>query len=285
MRGVSAAAFGALSFRKRSIPVQKSEFSYGAHRKEWLDRLLPEDPTLKPQEAVLYIHGGGWIAGNKRYYPADLQFLCNVGYAVFNLGYPLAPEHPHPLLLQSILKAVAWIKQHHPKISRVHMMGDSAGANLAAMYGVLYSNPELLPCVGSDFLPDDLLCPASVVSIYGLLERETLLGDDPAQVKPVVRLFLQSYGGPEVLQPGPIAPENAITPMDLAWKNHPPCFLGGGDIDFLCGSSDFYAQELESRGIPVERKIYPQAQHGFLNMRHEQTPVLKQDVLQFLAAY
>ncbi len=285
VRGVSATAFTALSFRKRHIPVKKSEFYYGVNRKERLDHLLPDDPTLKPQEAVLYMHGGGWISGNKRYYPEDLQFLCDSGYTVFNLGYPLAPEHPHPLLLQSILKAVAWIKQRHPEISRVHMMGDSAGANLAVMYGVLYSNPELLPCVGGNYLPDDLLRPASIVSIYGLLERETLIGDDPEQIKPVVRLFLQSYGGADVLQPGPIAQENAITPMDLDWKSHPPCFLGGGDIDFLCDSSDCYARELESRGIPVERKIYPQAQHGFFNMRHKQTPVLKQDVLQFLAAY
>jgi len=277
--------FGALALRKLNIPVRKQEFSYGTHREERLDYLLPADPALKPQEAIVYMHGGGWISCNKRYYPADLQFLCGAGYPVFNLEYPLAPEHPHPHMLRSILRAVAWIKQQHPEIRRVHMMGDSAGANLAAMYGVLYCNPELLPILGGHFLVDDLLHPACIVSLYGLLDRETLIGNDPEQVKPIVRLFLQSYGGPDVLQPGPILPEKAITPMDLAWKTHPPCFLGGGDIDFLRDSSDLYARELESRGIPVERKVYPDAPHGFFNMRHAQTPVLKQDVLQFLAAH
>jgi acetyl esterase/lipase len=70
--------------------------------------------------------------------------------------------------------------------------------------------------------------------------------------------------------------------MDLEWKHHPPCFLGVGDIDFLHDSSELYARELENRGIPVTHKIYPGAPHGFFNMRHEQTPALKRDVLSFL---
>jgi len=280
---VSAALFSALAFSKRKISVVRREFQYGTHRDERLDYLPAKNPDLKPQEAVIYIHGGGWISCNKRFYPADLQFLCAANYQVFNLEYPLAPEHPHPYLLRSILRAVAWIKQNHPDVRSVHMMGDSAGGNLAAMYGVLYRNPELLPHIGADFSTDELLYPATVVSLYGLLDRGTLLGDDPEKLKSVPKLFLQSYGGLEVLQPGPIAPEQAITPMDLNWRNHPTCFLGVGDIDFLRDSSDLYAGELENRGIPMVHKIYPGAPHGFFNMRHKQTPALKQDILEFLA--
>ena len=284
VRGVSATLFTVLGFRKRKVPVRMQEFSYGPHRDERVDYLAPADPTLKPDEAIVYMHGGGWISSDKRFYPPDLQFLCDAGYMVFNVEYPLAPERPHPHMLQSIFRAVAWVGKEHPGVRRVHMMGDSAGANLAAMYGVLYCNPELLPHLGGGFMIDELLHPGSIVSLYGLLDRETLIGDDPEQIKGVVKLFLQSYGGPAVLQAGPMAPENAITPMDLTWKHHPPCFLGGGDIDFLRESSDLYYRELESRGIPVQRKTYPKAPHGFFNMNHEQTPVLRRHVLEFLAA-
>jgi acetyl esterase/lipase len=284
VRGLSSTVFAALAIPKRKIAVNMQEFRYGTHRDERLDCLLPDNSTLKPQEAVIYIHGGGWISCNKRFYPADLQFLCSAGYKVFNVEYPLAPEHPHPFLLQSILRAVAWVKKQHPEVQRVHMMGDSAGANLAAMYGVLYCNPELLPNLGSEFSMADLLRPETVVSLYGLLDRETLLGDDPEQVKSIVKLFLQSYGGLDVLQPGEIAPAKAITPMDLSWKKHPPCFLGVGSIDFLHDSSERYARELGNRAIPFTHKIYPDAPHGFFNMRHKQTPELKKDVLDFLGA-
>jgi acetyl esterase/lipase len=282
---LSATFFSVLAFPKRNIRVDKHEFRYGQHRDERLDDLMPEESGLKAHEAVIYIHGGGWISCSKRFYPADLQFLCDAGYRVFNLEYPLAPEHPHPHLLQSILRAVAWIKREHPEIKGVHMMGDSAGANLAAMYGVLYCNPDLLNRLGGGFAVDELLPPETVISLYGLLDRETLIGDDPEQLKAVVKLFLQSYGGIDALQLGKIPPEKAITPMDLDWPAHPPCFLGVGDIDFLSGSSDAYADHLKSRGIPVEHKIYPDAPHGFFNMRHAQTPALKQDVLSFLSRY
>lgn len=285
IRTVSATAFGLMALRKLRVNVYKREFRYGAKPDERLDYLLPGDAELKPDEAVFYMHGGGWISCNKRYYPADLQFLCDAGYKVFNVEYPLAPENPHPQMLHSVLRAVAWIKREYPGIKRVHMMGDSAGANLAAMYCVLYCNPALLESLGGGYTSDDLLPPITLVSLYGLMDRLTLLGDDPENIKPVVRLFLQSYGGLAALTNGSVQPEQAITPMDLAWQQHPPSFLGGGDIDFLRDSSNLYAGELEQRGIHVQRVEYPDAPHGFFNMRHEQTPVLKRDVLEFLSAY
>jgi acetyl esterase/lipase len=283
VRGISTTVFGILAWRKRKIPVSKQEFSYGPHRDECLDYLSPDASKLRKGEAVVYIHGGGWISCGKRFYPADLQFLCGAGYPVFNLGYPLAPERPAPYLLQSILRAVAWLKQQHPEISRIHMMGDSAGANLAAMYGVVYANPELLEYLGGEFGLDDLLPAASVVSLYGLLDRETLMPEKSQEMKSIVKLFLQSYGGEVVLRAGPIPPEKAITPMDLEWEKHPPCFLGVGDIDFLFASSKRYVDELSNRNITVTHRIYPGAPHGFFNMNHKQTPALKKDVLEFLA--
>ncbi len=139
-----------------------------------------------------------------------------------------------------------------------------------------------MPHLGGEFSHDELLEPASIVSLYGLLDRETLLGDNPEQIKSVVKLFLQSYGGLQVLKAGRISPEHAITPMDLDWHRHPPCFLGVGDIDFLFASSERYALELQKRGVPMTHKIYPGAPHGFFNFRHAQTPALKQDILEFL---
>jgi acetyl esterase/lipase len=284
IRLISASVFGWLAFRKRHIPVVKQEFRYGGHKDERLDELPAVDATLQSTTAVVYIHGGGWISCSKKFYPADLSFMCAAGFRVFNVEYPLAPEYPAPYLLQSILRAVAWIKRTRPEIDSVHMMGDSAGANLAAMYGVLYCNPHFLEELGGEFDVDDLIEPASIISLYGLLDRETLIKDDPEKISAIVKLFLQSYGGVDTLQPGPIAAAKAITPMDLDWTKHPPCFLGVGDVDFLFESSERYAQELTERQIACTYKTYPEAPHGFFNFGHDQTPALRQDVLDFLAA-
>jgi acetyl esterase/lipase len=283
VRLISVTVFGCLALRKRGTKVFKEEFRYGPHRDERLDYMPADNSAKWPDVAVVYIHGGGWISCSKRFYPPDLQFICDAGYPVFNVEYPLAPEFPAPYLLQSILRAVAWIKRKYPQIQSVHMMGDSAGANLSAMYGVLYSNPQFLSDLGGEFTVDDLLPPESVVLLYGLLDRESILDDDPEKISAVVKLFLQSYGGPEVLKNKLVSAEKAITPMDLNWVNHPRCFLGVGDKDFLFESSERYAGELTSHNIPFTHKIYPKAPHGFFNYFHEQTPALRQDVVDFLA--
>lgn len=281
VRLISSMVLGTMSFTKFGIHVNKQEHAYGSHPAQRLDHLIP-DGESKPH-AVAYFHGGGWVAGDKRYYTKDLEFLTQSGYPVFNVEYPLAPEYPHPHALRSVLHAVTWIKRNHPGVESLHMMGDSAGANLAAMYGVLVSNPELLSHVDPDASVNDLLQASSVVSLYGMLDRETCLGDNPDEAPSMVRLFVQSYGGPEAMKLEALAPDRAITPMDLTWKRHPRCFIGVGDKDFLLASSERYAEHLASLDIPVVRKIYPGAQHGFINMRHEQTQNLKSDVLDFLA--
>jgi monoterpene epsilon-lactone hydrolase len=282
VRAVSATAFSMMGLRKSAAGISVNEFSYGAHKDERLDELQPMGSPQRTDSAVFYMHGGGWIACSKRFYPPDLKFLVAAGWRVFNVEYPLAPEHPHPNLLRSILQAVVWLKQHRPEIKYLHMMGDSAGANLAAMYAVLYSNPDLLAHVTEDVALEQLIEPKTVVSLYGLLDRATILGDGAQKVSSVVTLFLQSYGGPEVLLPGRIKPEHAITPMDYDWVEHPPSLLAVGDVDFLYASSISYADELRARGIPYVLKTYKDAPHGFFNFDHAQRPALRQDILAFL---
>lgn len=280
VRLVSSTVLSSLTLTKLGIHVDREEHAYGENPAERLDHLAPSGET-RP-DAVMYFHGGGWIAGSKRHYTKDLSFLPEAGYPVFNVDYPLAPEYPHPHALRSMLRAVNWVKRNRPEISSLHMMGDSAGGNLAAMYGVLYSNPELLRHVDLETTPDDLLPARSVVSLYGMLDRETCIGKNPDEAPAMVRLFIESYGGTQAMKLGKLPAESAIAPLDLEWTQHPRCFIGVGDKDFLLASSQRYAKHLLALNIPTVQKLYPGAPHGFINMRHDQTPNLKQDVLDFV---
>ena len=261
---------------------EETERQPGHPAAERLDHLIPAGEA-RP-DAVAFFHGGGWVAGSKRHYTKDLGFLPDAGYPVFNIEYPLAPEFPHPHALRSMLSAVKWIKNNRPQVNSLHMMGDSAGGNLAAMYGVLYANPDLLRHIDPETSPDDLLPARSVVSLYGMLDRETCIGENPDETPAMVRLFIESYGGPDAMKLEKLPPECAITPLDLEWTRHPRCFIGVGDKDFLLASSERYAKHLASLDIPTVQKIYPGAPHGFINMRHDQTPNLKQDVLDFIGS-
>ena len=119
------------------------ESRYGEQRDETMDVIAPK-MGVPPRSPVVFVHGGGWISGSKgRFYHRPLLGLADAGHPVFSLNYPLAPESPHPGPLRSLLSALALLRRERD-LAGVHLIGDSAGGNLAAMLGLALANPNLL---------------------------------------------------------------------------------------------------------------------------------------------
>jgi acetyl esterase/lipase len=211
-------------------------------------------------------------------YTAELVFLAEKGYPVFNLEYPLAPERPHPHMLLSLLSALAWIRQEHPDCESVHLMGDSAGGNLALMLGILLSNPDLISELDPNFsLP--LPRVESIVSIYGVLDRLSWI----EKGFPSAALMLECYGGAEALKKE-VGPKEAVTPLDLDFTHLPPTFIVAGSKDQLAESSRLCAESLNRRFDTVEYKVYPGEAHGFFNRSaRPASQELRHDIIEFLS--
>jgi acetyl esterase/lipase len=249
---------------------------YGALPDETVDVIAP--PAASPGRApVVFIHGGGWIAGSKgRFYNRPLLRLADAGHLVFSLNYPRAPERPHPLMLRSLLAGLAWLKQEHAA-REVHLIGDSAGGNLATMLGLMIANPELLPRFDT-IDPSTLPAVRSITSLYGVMDRFTLVEDG----FPSARLFLRSYAGPSALDPQPAT--IPITPMDLDhFAVLPRTFVVGAGNDKLARSSKVWAERLQQRFTQVQYKVYEGAEHGFFCFGKGSVE-LSGDLLRFLDA-
>jgi acetyl esterase len=248
---------------------------YGLHRDEILDVRRVEGRTRSP---VVFYHGGGWMMGTKDFYSHDLCFLGEAGFPVFNVEYPKAPEHPHPWILRSVLKSLAFVRKSFDDGAAVHVMGDSAGGNLAVMAAILAGNPEFIPAVDPDFDAATLPKILSATSIYGVMDRGTCLGTG----LPGGHTMIEAYGGSGCLGET-VDAAHAITPMDLAFANHPPCFLGCGDKDIVLPSTHIYAARLAEAGHPATVRIYPNATHGYFNFPEGKTKMQsQQDIAAFL---
>ncbi|MAG32230.1 MAG: hypothetical protein CL908_15210 [Deltaproteobacteria bacterium] len=274
-----SAVFGATQLLRRppKPPGIVQEQKYGSDPAERIETIAAR--AAAPQRApIVYIHGGGWIAGRKESYTRYLSVFANAGYSIFNVEYPLAPENPHPGILRSLLAALDWIHSNHPETTGFHVMGDSAGGNLAMMVGLLAANPPLVAAVDpqrSAALP--LTCH-SVVSLYGVLDRLSWLEDG----FPGAENMLESYAGRAAFEPA-VGPELAITPMDLEFEAVPPSFICAGTKDQLCRSSRIFAERLASGPGKVVHKEYPGEGHGFFNLGRTKSDVqLNADVLEFL---
>lgn len=250
---------GALRLVRGTPPPGWRTLRYGLKRDEILD-VHPVEGEVAHHRPVVFVHGGGWMMGTKDFYSHDLLFLPENGFPVFNVEYPKAPEYPHPWPLRAVLEALAFIAALPEGGMEVHLMGDSAGGNLAVMAAVLAANPELIRHVDAGFNPARLPRILSATSIYGVLDRASCLrGNFPGG-----GTMIEAYGGPEALGET-VNAANAITPMDLDFAHHPPCFVTCGEHDPIVCSTNDYAERLERDGHPVTRTIYPGATHGYFN--------------------
>ena len=86
---------------------------------------------------ILLIHGGAWVAGNLDTHDNLARYLCSqVEALVVSIEYTNAPEGKFPLQLLQSLDVLKWIVDHtnefSPDSSKLAVVGDSAGGNMAA---------------------------------------------------------------------------------------------------------------------------------------------------------
>ncbi len=255
-----------------------TEHAYGNLPGEKLDFIPPQSPS-RQKIAIVHIHGGGWITGSKgRFYSKPLLKFSDAGYPVFSLNYPLAPEHPHPQILRSLLKALVWIKRNHSQFNEIHLIGDSAGGNLAMMLAIFLSNPKLLEQLDTAADAQQMPKIKTVLPIYGVMDRISLIEDG----FPSAKLFVRSYAGAKAVEKNFVSPV-PVTPMDVpAFEHLPPVFIVGAGNDKLLRSSKIYAERLQKDNRNVEFKIYEGTDHGFFSFG-KGSDELHHDILNFFS--
>ena len=97
----------------------------GDVRGEWVTAARAE------QGVVLYMHGGGYVAGSPATHrPITAALARLTGRRVFSLDYRLAPEHRFPAALDDALAAYRWLLWQGITSGGVALAGDSAGGGL-----------------------------------------------------------------------------------------------------------------------------------------------------------
>lgn len=118
------------------------DVKYGPDERNLLDDFTPEAGGGK-RPVLIYVHGGGFVAGNKRapgspFYDNINLWAVRNGMVGVNMTYRLAPTATWPSGAEDLSRAVDWvvanIGAHGGDPSRIYFMGNSAGSTHVADY-------------------------------------------------------------------------------------------------------------------------------------------------------
>lgn len=148
------------SARMNKIPadVTIEGFQIGPMYSEWI---IPEG--ARPNQAVMYIHGGGFISGTchtHRMHVIKFARLC--GTKMLLVDYRLAPEHPFPAAVEDCLKAYNRLLKEGYEPANIMVMGESAGGTLTLSTLIALKDQGIeLPKAAVSISPvTDLTCQA-----------------------------------------------------------------------------------------------------------------------------
>lgn len=119
--------------RERAQPTH-ADVKYGEHERHVIDLYLAESD--QPTPLVIYIHGGGFVGGDKRGVSGKLiQAMHEIGISVAAIHYRFIRKHPFPAPFTDSARAVQFLRhnatQYNLDADRFAATGGSAGAGIS----------------------------------------------------------------------------------------------------------------------------------------------------------
>jgi acetyl esterase len=244
----------------------------------------PGEPSDGSRPLVLWIHGGGWVAGSPEQIGTYTKVLASQGVTVASLDYALAPGQKYPTPVQQAVAALDYLLEHASEYgadaTRVFIGGDSAGAQLASQVAALVTNADFRQQMGIDaqFPAANL---RGVVLYCGLYNMTTV----GATGFPAIRTFLWSYTGHRDYLLSPRIHE--MSTVRHVTREYPPTYLTVGDGDWFETQARELERVLRSRSVPVTSRYWTgsgrRLPHEYqFRLDTEPGRVVLNDVVQFI---
>ena len=201
-----------------------------------LNLAMPADGN-GPFPAVVCIHGGGWVAGDRKEMSQTIRALAGRGYVAVSPDYRLAPNDRFPAQIEDCKAAVRWLRANAAtyKIDpdRIGAVGFASGGHLACLLGVTGKEDGLEGMGGN---ADQSSRVQAVVSFFG--PTDLAAGGWGLNVE--ARNLIPLLGGGPADRPEAY---RKASPLTYAGKNSAPILLIHG---------------AEDKMVPVEqsRKLY-----------------------------
>ena len=237
-------------------------------------RFYDAKETREAGPCVVFIHGGGFVIGDRDVYNALCTEIAHrLDLPVVSVEYRLAPEHPFPAAPDDCEAAARWVASSPEELGReitgLVITGDSAGGNLTIVTtNQLVNDPADVPVI----VQAPIYPVASDVSQH---DSFRYFGEGFLLTGAAMGWFTQQYAGDQ--------DDPRHTPMVGDCSNTPPTVVCTAGLDPLRDSGREYASHLVSLGTETVYLEFPGIIHGFTTLR-KAIPSGQKDLDAFLDA-
>ena len=224
-------------------------------------RSLEADVFLPPLEeknrpAVLFIHGGGWIEGDRSQLRGYGILLARLGFVCMCNSYRLSNESIWPAQIQDVNCAIRYLRANATDLGldpeRIGVSGNSAGGHLSLMAAATNYDQIFEGEGGSNEVSSEIKAVCAIYPPTTIRQLEML--------NPLENAFLMLMGKEAKKED-----YDKASPLNYVTEDYPPCMLIHGSTDSvvrLKDSTKFYEKLIEFNR-PASLHIFSEEEHAF----------------------
>ena len=224
-------------------------------------RSLKADIFLPPLEeknrpAVLFIHGGGWIEGDRSQLRGYGILLARLGFVCMCNSYRLSNESIWPAQVQDVNCAIRYLRANATDLGldpdRIGVSGNSAGGHLSLMAAATNYDQIFEGDGGSNEVSSEIKAVCAIYPPTTIRQLEML--------NPLENAFLLLMGKEAKKED-----YDKASPLNYVTEDYPPCMLIHGSTDSvvrLKDSTKFYEKLIEFNR-PASLHIFSEEEHAF----------------------
>lgn len=216
-----------------------------------LDIYRPKQHECEKFPVIINFHGGAWVYSTKDTYQFYCMELAQMGFAVVNFSYRLAPESKFPANVEDCCNAVRWVQQNAGRylldLKNVFAVADSAGCHIAGLFLAACTDGEYAKGIGVE-PPENFKINAIAFNCgcYRLLRH----GEKSRHI--AVRNLIKDL----LPENGSEKEERYLNVTDHVNENFPPAYIMSCTDDFMLYQHELILEAYKMLGLPYFVKIY-----------------------------